>query len=188
VVTPLHDHFNALFSSDPDPWQYRSSWPEKRRLDLLVAILPHERYGSVFEPACASGSLTARLCSRAEVVVAWDASSEAIGHARRLLEADRNVTLECKRVPDDWPEIPMDLVVLSDFLYYLQKDDVATVALLAAQTVSPTGTIVGCHWRGSAHDFSQAGGDAVHSLLAQVLGPPAISYLDERHVIDVWTR
>ncbi len=188
MVTPLQNHFDSLFSADEDPWKYDSSWPEKRRLDLLMAILPDEFYGSIFEPACANGSLTERLFSRAGRVVAWDGSAEAITHARRRLAKNTKVQLACKTVPEHWPTASMDLVVLSDFLYYLPKESVVDVADSALRSVDHGGTIVGCHWRGTAHDFLLPGGDAVHTLLAETLGMPTISYLDDRHVIDVWTR
>lgn len=188
MVTPLQHHFNSLFAADEDPWNYRSSWPEKRRFDLLMAMLPHEYYGSVFEPACANATLTERLCARAGRVLAWDGSPEAIARGRRRLAKNTKVQFACKTVPDHWPTTSMDLVVLSDFLYYLSKERVVDVAELASQSIGVAGTIVACHWRESAHDFLMPGGDAVHLLLTESLGTPAISYLDDRHVMDVWTR
>ena len=184
----LRQHFDSLFALDGDPWSYRSNWLERRRLDLLVAMLPHELYGSIFEPACANGSLTRRLASRGGRVVGWDGSPNAIAQARRFVDMHTHVELAEKSVPDDWPEVPFDLVVLSDFLYYLPTERIIDVALLSARTVRACGSIVGCHWRGSAHDFLVDGGDAVHAVLADVLGPPEMSYIDERHVIDVWNR
>lgn len=188
MVTQLRQHFDSLFALDEDPWSYRSDWLERRRLDLLVAMLPDESYGSIFEPACANGSLTGRLASRGGRVVGWDGSPNAIAHARRFLDSLEHVELAEKSVPDHWPVVPFDLVVLSDFLYYLPKESVIDVALLSAQTVRPCGSIIGCHWRKSAHDFLVDGGDAVHAVLADVLGRPDMSYIDERHVIDVWNR
>ena len=153
-----------------------------------MAILPHEFYPSIFEPACANATLTERLCARAGRVLAWDGSAEAITRARRRLAKNTKVQLACKTVPDHWPMTSMDLVVLSDFLYYLPKERVVHVAELASRSIGLVGTIVACHWRGSAHDFLMPGGDAVHTLLTESLGTPAISYLDDRHVLDVWTR
>ena len=186
-MSDLQAHFDRLFSADRDPWKYRSSWPERRRLDLIMAMLFREFYDSIFEPACASGSLTERLASRAGRVVAWDGSQAAIMHAQRLLAPHPHVVLQNKSVPDQWPDMPVDLVILSDFLYYLPKQSIVDVAVLADRTVRPAGSIIGCHWRGTAHDFCVPGGDAVHAVLTEVLGTPAASYLDDRHVIDVWS-
>lgn len=186
MVTRLKQHFDGLFALDEDPWNYRSDWLERRRLDLLVAMLPQEHHGSIFEPACANGSLTRRLASRGDRVVAWDGSSRAIAHARRFLTLQPHVELAEKSVPEHWPEATFDLVVLSDFLYYLPTEHIVDVAVLAARTVNSGGSIIGCHWRGSAHDFLVDGGDAVHTVLADVLGAPVVSYVDEQHVIDVW--
>ena len=185
-MTHLERHFNSLFALDADPWKYQSNWLERRRLDLLVAMLPHESYSSIFEPACARGSLTQRLAARGSHVVGWDSSANAIAHARRSLASQPHVELVEKSVPEDWPDVPFDLVVLSDFLYYLPQERIVDVAALSAQTAKPRGAIVGCHWRGSAHDFLVDGGDAVHAVLADVLGVPQMAYLDAQHVIDLW--
>lgn len=187
MVTDLQAHFDLLFSAEEDPWNYRSSWPERRRLDLLLAMLPQEHYDSIFEPACANGSLTARLAARSERVVAWDGSLNALAHAARHVAPYSHVELANRSVPDDWPATPFDLVVLSDFLYYLPEEKIIAVANLAAHTVSSSGSIVACHWRGAAHDFRVAGGDAVHAMLTDVIGPSLAGYVDDRHVIDVWT-
>lgn len=187
-MTDMRQHFDSLFALEEDPWKYNSNWRERRRLDLLVAMLPRESYLSIFEPACASGSLTRRLASRGARVVGWDGSPNAIAHARHLLASELHVELDERSVPDHWPEAPFDLVVLSDFLYYLPRERIIDVAALSAQTAGLDGTIVGCHWRGSAHDFLVDGGDAVHAVLADVLGVPQVSYLDGQHVIDIWIR
>lgn len=187
-MTDLHAHFDALFSGDADPWKYRSTWAERRRLDLLLAMLPMERYECVFEPACATGTLTERLATRARRIVAWDGSPHAIGHAERVGIPSPNVEYAVQTVPESWPDMPCDLVVLSDFLYYLPAEMVRTVAALAERTIGRGGSIIGCHWRGSAHDFRLPGGDAVHTVLADILGRPDASYRDDLHVIEVWTR
>ncbi len=186
-MTDLRAHFDSLFAADDDPWNYRSSWPERRRLDLFMAMLPRETYDSVFEPACANGSLTARLAIRSRGLVAWDGSANALAHAQQHLAASPHVEFGHYLVPDHWPEATFDLVVLSDFLYYLPEENIINVATLAAQALGPHGSIVACHWRGSAHDFRVAGGDSVHALLRDVLGAPSASALDTRHVIEVWT-
>ncbi len=188
MLTPLQSHFNSLFADNSDPWNYRTSWAERRRLDLITAMLPDELYDTVFEPACASGSLTERLASRARHVMAWDGSSAAITHAQELTKSHTNVHFAVKSVPEHWPDEPFDLVVLSDFLYYLPREGVVDVAVLAEQSVRPGGSIVACHWRGSAHDFCLPGGTAVHAVLADVLGPATSSYGDQRHLIEGWVR
>ena len=187
MVTELQAHFDLLFSAEEDPWNYRSSWPERRRLDLLVAMLPQEHYDSIFEPACANGSLTARLAARSARVVAWDSSLNALAHAQRHVAPYSHVELANKSVPEKWPGTPFDLVVLSDFLYYLPEENIIDVANLSAQTIVPGGSIVACHWRWVAHDFRVAGGDAVHAMLTDVIGPPLAGYVDDRQIIDVWT-
>jgi hypothetical protein len=77
--------------------------------------------------------------------------------------------------------------VLSDFLYYLSPEEVAEVAMKSISRLNARGTILAGHWKGTAHDFRTPGGISVHSILAEVLGPPSGgSYVDADQLICTW--
>lgn len=182
-------HFDELFTKSSDPWGYRTQFAEQRRHQILLAALESERYWSAFEPGCANGTLTELLAARADRVLAWDASAEAVARARSFVGSIPTVEIEHASVPDRWPPEKFDLIVLSDFLYYLDDSAAREVAKLASESVVPGGLILGCHWLGSAHDFQIPGGAAVHSLIESVLGSvTGPVYLDDRQIIAGWRR
>lgn len=181
------EHFEELFASDPDPWSYRSDFEEMRRHRLLLAMLDSPIYERTFEPACATGTLTALLAQRSKELVAWDGSANAIRHARTLLSELPNVHVESRTIPSSWPDGKFNLIVLSDFLYYLPANEITKVALAARSSVAPSGMILSCHWRGVAHDFLTPGGDAVHGVLTDTLGEAnGPHYVDRRQTIAGW--
>ena len=85
-----------------------------------------------------------------------------------------------------WPTTTFNLIVLVDFLYYLEPADVARVCTAATKSLSPDGTLVVAHWRGSADDFLTSTAD-VHRIARDIVGRPPQSALDDRdHLIDLW--
>ncbi|WP_342051020.1 MULTISPECIES: class I SAM-dependent methyltransferase [unclassified Cupriavidus] len=146
---PKNTEFEAIFAR-PDPWGFESLWYEARKRELLLASLPHRRYPRVFEPACANGLLTGALARRASHVLAMDTVPQAIALAKQRLAAHRNITLRVGTLPRDWPAQTFDLVVLSEFGYYLSADQWQHVVTRAAACLSDDGAIVACHW---ARDF-----------------------------------
>lgn len=188
--SPRHNaaaHFEALFSADPDPWSYRTKFAELRRHDLLIAMLELPMYRRTFEPACASGMLTALLARRSEEVIAWDGSANAVAHARNSMNDLPNVQVARNSVPSSWPDGTFDLIVLSDFLYYLPVEEIQAVAESSRLSLEDGGLIIACHWRGIAHDFLTPGGDAVHRVLTDTLGrATGPRYSDARQRITGW--
>jgi SAM-dependent methyltransferase len=187
VLSEQHAHFDELFTKESDPWGYRTEFAEQRRHQLLLAVLESSRYSSVFEPGCANGTLTELLAGRADRVLAWDASAQAIKRARSAVGSISNIRVEQGSVPDRWPGETFDLIVLSDFLYYLDSAAARRVVEKSAESLVAGGFIVVCHWLGSAHDFRIPGGVAVHGLVESVLGPATGPVcLDDRQIIAGW--
>jgi SAM-dependent methyltransferase len=190
VTLPLlsqEQHFDQLFRTDNDPWCYTSMWAERRRQDLLLAMLDLPTYGRIFEPGCANGVFTSKLAARGLDVIALDGSGEAVRVARKRLTGIANVSVSNYCVPEEWPVGQFDLVVLSDFLYVLSAEDVVKVAHKSMESTSDGGMVLSCLWHDVAHDFLTPGGAAVHEVLHDVLGPvngPA--YLDSGQVIAGW--
>lgn len=181
------EHFEQLFASDPDPWSYRSDFEEMRRHRLVMATLDSPSYDRTFEPACANGTLTALLAQRSNELIAWDGSANAVLHARKALRDLPNVHIASRTVPASWPDGAFDLIVLSDFLYYLPAEEIREVAQAARSSLAPAGMILSCHWRGVAHDFLTPGGDAVHGVLVDTLGEAnGPHYFDRRQIIAGW--
>lgn len=180
--------FDALFRADDDPWRYASSAYERRKRSLMLGCLPLARYERAFEPGCANGVLTAALAARCARVVAWDAAGTAVALARRRLADAAHVQVEARSVPHDWPDGAFDLIVVSEFAYYLSASDLDAMLARIDGTLTPDGTVLACHWRWPIPD-GDTDGDGVHARLAQVLAMPRVTQLVERDFrIDVWCR
>jgi SAM-dependent methyltransferase len=180
--------FDQLYRDSRDPWGTTTHWYERRKRALLLASLPRERYGSVYEAGCGTGHITAELSARATHVVASDASSRALAVARVAIGAAANVSLERHRLPDDWPDRPFDLIVLSEIVYFVDDDDCERIARAAHASAGASGTVVACDWRlpiaGYGHD-----GEEAHRRFEKALALPRLfEYLDRDFVLSGWSR
>ena len=178
--------FDAKFAHDPDPWGTRERWYEIRKRTLMMAALPHARYACAYEPGCANGETTALIAPRCDRLVASDASEKALAIARARLANQANVTLECRVTPDDWPSGRFDLIVLSEFGYFMPDDALARLARRCPDALTESGVVVACHWRHAADDFFRSG-DAVHAELQRHFPwQRAAHHVEADFVLDVW--
>lgn len=132
-------YFEQLFSANPDPWAFRSRWYEKRKRALTLALLPRQRYGRIFEPACANGELSLGLAERGDRLLCMDLSHTAAALAAERLAGYPEVQVVQGRLPEEWPEGEFDLIVLSELGYYLDSDDWRQVIDQARASLSPQG-------------------------------------------------
>ena len=138
--------FAELYAAG-DPWR-ADSWYERRKRAVVLASLPRERYRRAFEPGCGAGELTRDLAARCDAVLASDPVTKAVRRASERTAALPGVRVEQAALPDAVPAEPVDLVVFSEVLYYL---DDATVSAVLDRTVAalPSGAdVVVVHWRG----------------------------------------
>ena len=183
-------YFDALYAHGDDPWGLRERWYERRKRALIAAMLPRERYRNVFEPGCANGELSAVLAQRCDALLAADLHESAVRAARARLAPWPHARVEQRRVPLDWPEAAarFDLIVVSEFAYYLGPDDLQSLGARIDGALADDGCILACDWR---HAFAgrQASAEAVHACFASRCGVLRIAHHVETDVlIDVWTR
>lgn len=157
------EYFEKVYAGSADPWGFTTRWYEERKYALSLAMLPHRRYANAFEPGCSIGVLTALLAARCDRLLSCDVSPEAVRQARRRAPGAR---VEQRNLPGDWPEGPFDLIVFSEFLYYLGPEDLDRVLRLAGESLTPGGTLLAVHWRHLVADYPQTG-DEVHAALAR---------------------
>jgi cyclopropane fatty-acyl-phospholipid synthase-like methyltransferase len=184
------DAFEEKYRANGDPWDFATSPYEQRRYDLIMAMLPRARYRRCFEPGASIGELTRRLATRCDEVVAVEASATAADQAEQLLR-DKHPAVSVVRatIPEWWPTGRFDLVVLSEFGYYFDKDALRVLVERAADLLDADGTLVAAHWRGHSVDHLLHGDD-VHELARDVLrgrlGRPSCVYTEADVRIDVW--
>lgn len=180
-------YFDAMFTRSDDPWEFKSRWYERRKRALTLASLPAERYASAYEPGCANGELSAALATRCDRLLVSDGVDRAVALAQQRLRDHRNVKVLKAWVPEEWPDEQFDLIVLSEFLFYLTPITLRHLARCVLSSLRPNGVVLACHWR---HPIERCvlTGDAAHDQLEDLLDLPNICHLREPDLrLDVWS-
>ncbi len=174
--------FDAVHSKSADPWEYTTSWYERRKRALTLAALPQENYLSGLEIGCSIGTLTAELATRCTSLLAVDASSTAIELAARRLAPFPGVSTRRLTLPADWPGGSYDLVVVSEVGYYLSPSEFELLLQRIQESMAPGGTLLLCHWR---HPISgwELDGDSVHALARNRLRWATAGFYQERDFV-----
>lgn len=184
------DHFDRLYQRDADPWQVHTRWYEQRKQALLLASLPHRRYARALETACGTGALTAALASRCDELLAIDASDTAVRITRRHLarcSPMASVRVIHRALPAGWPAGAFDLIVVSEWAYYLPEADLRALARACHASLAEAGCLVACHWRADFPD-RRHGTDAIHALLGGAPGWTRLAHHEEEDfLLDVWS-
>ena len=181
-------YFDALFRGNDDPWAFKSRWYESRKRAITLAVLPHPRYASAYEPGCANGELSAALATRCERLLVSDGNERAVTLARARLAGCANTRVVRAAMPTEWPDETFDLVVLSEIGYFLSAADLDTVTARVRAGLNPGGTVVACHWRRPI-DGCDMGGDVVNERIGRGLALPHLSgVLEADFRLDVWTE
>ncbi|MCH8611935.1 class I SAM-dependent methyltransferase [Arsenicicoccus dermatophilus] len=189
--------WEARYAADPDPFDVRTSWYERRKIQVVLASLTRERYAVAWDAACGTGDLAVELAQRCGSVLASDASTTAAQLAAELAwqQGISAVTTATHALPDPPPaddlDRPVDLVVLSEVLYYLPEQDRAATARTVLDLLAPGGEVVSVHWRHHPHDAHLSGADAtaeLHEALDAGGLTRAVHHDDADFVSAHWTR
>lgn len=180
------NYFENLYRSSEDPWSFRERWYEQRKRNLTLAALPRSHNGSIFEPGCANGELSARLAERCTQLLCSDTSAIALELASNRLAHRSNVRLLQTRLPEQWPAGRFDLIVLSELCYYLDAQDLDRLIDCARAALNTGGNLLACHWRWPI-DECPLSGDQVHQRLHERLGlPRLLRHEDADLLLEVW--
>jgi 2-polyprenyl-3-methyl-5-hydroxy-6-metoxy-1,4-benzoquinol methylase len=145
-------HFQRLYDASPDPWHFRTSSYERSKYQKTIACLGNRRFSSCFEIGCSIGVLTRMLAGHCEALLAVDIVEEPLRIARKACSRLPWVSFQQMQTPQEWPDRKFDLIVLSEVLYFLSRQDIAAVADRASVTLAPGGFVLLVNWRGEAGD------------------------------------
>lgn len=215
--------FEEMYRADPDPWEVGTSWYERRKTALVMAMLRREKYRLVWDPACGTGDLAVELAGRCERLVCSDLSETACELTRaRLADAEvallppgaiaarrpehRPVSAGFAGLPDimatvercELPARPValagespDLVVLSEFLYYLDEHQRARTWELLDEVCHDETDIVAVHWSPEPEQAHISGSAAQRELNAH-LGEQGwwrlVTHTDIEFVVALWSK
>ncbi len=186
TTVPDANFFEALFAHSDDPWQFKTRWYEERKRAITLASLPARHYGSIFEPGCANGELSAALAPRCNRLLIVDGAEQALTLARQRVAAWPHAEARQGWMPEAWPDESFDLIVISEVAYYLAAAPFKVFIDRVRTSLRPGGTVLACHWRRPI-DGCAMDGDAVHAALHAALAMPRLSTLTEPDFrLDVW--
>jgi SAM-dependent methyltransferase len=187
LSTPAIDRgvFDRMYDAGDDPWGFTTSAYESRKRAITLASLPNGRYASAFEPGCAIGLVTDELANRCDQLLACDVSPRALELARRRLDGARNVRLERRDVPADWPDDRFDLILLSELAYFLDPAELEQLVEAAATTLLPGGDLVAVHWLGPIDGYP-LDGRAAHERLERGPWRRIVEHAEPEFLLEVF--
>jgi trans-aconitate methyltransferase len=183
------DHFDALYAANPDPWNFAASPYERTKYTLTLDAIPKSRSPSALEVGCSIGVLTRLLASRCDSLLAVDAAQAPLVEARRRCADLPGVRFEQMFVPEQWPGGVFDLILLSEVVYYLSREDVGRLATSVTHSLAPVGSVILVHWTGST-DYPLSGDEAV-ALFIERMGSARVVGRADRYAefrLDVLSR
>lgn len=186
--TKSSNDFDQKYSLNVDPWNYRTSWYEKRKYAQTIAALPRERYRNAFEPGCSIGELTKLLATRCDQLLSVDCSSIAVQYAQNATADLKNVQIKQSYLPEQVPEDIFDLIVASEILYYFSFKDLDYFLSTILGHLEPNGHFISVHWRARQVGYGYDGYN-VHTFLTSIPQLIQIVHLDDDNfVLDVMER
>jgi cyclopropane fatty-acyl-phospholipid synthase-like methyltransferase len=183
------EYFDALYTADPDPWNFSASPYERAKYALTLNAMPKARYRSALEVGCSIGVLTRSLASRCNAVLAIDAAQTPLVEAKRRCADLPGVRFEQMFVPDEWPDGVFELILLSEVIYYLSREDVGRLAARVMRSLPNGGSLILVHWTGPTN--YPLSGDEAAALFIERMGSTCIVTRADRYRqfrLDVLSR
>jgi LmbE family N-acetylglucosaminyl deacetylase len=177
--------FASLYAAQDDPWHTADSWYERRKRAVILASLPAEHYRRILEPACGVGELTKHLSERGDEVIAFDAVEEAVLRAKAAAPA---AVLNVAALPSTSTYESVDLIVLSEILYYLSDDDLQASLDHLLPLLEPGGHLLAAHWRPWAPEGPRDAAAAHQVLRDRPELRQLIEHVDEEFLLDLFVR
>ena len=158
------EYFESLYAGSRDPWRFETSEYERGKYERTLGTLAHRRYHRALEIGCSIGVFTAMLAPLCDELLAVDVSEKAMATARERLTSLSHVSVELRRLPEETPEGPFDLIVASEVLYYWPEEVVLAALRRFEEVLAPAGALLAVHWRKETKTYPLQG-DEVHDLL-----------------------
>ncbi len=160
------EYFEDLYEQSPDPWDFETSLYERKKYERTLGVLQGWRYQRALEVGCSIGVFTSMLAPLCDEVLAVDVSERAVDAARERLACFPHARVERRRLPEETPEGPFDLVVASEVLYYWPEEVMLGALRRFEEILAPGGVLLAVHWRKETKTYPLQG-DEVHELLVE---------------------
>ncbi|MBA3388987.1 MAG: nodulation S family protein [Actinomycetota bacterium] len=158
------DYFEGLYAGSRDPWNFETSDYERRKYARTLEALGGRRFRRALEVGSSIGVFTAMLAPFCDELLAVDTSERAVAEAKKRLSGFEHVRVERRTLPEETPDGPFDLIVVSEVLYYLPRDTMLETLRRLENTLDSGGLLLVVHWRKETKTYPLQG-DEVHELL-----------------------
>jgi SAM-dependent methyltransferase len=160
------EYFEDLYEQSPDPWDFETSPYERKKYERTLGVLQGRRYRRALEVGCSIGVFTTMLVPLCDEVRAVDVSEKAVAAARNRLAGFPHARVERRRLPEQTPEGPFELIVVSEVLYYWPEEVMLAALRRFEEVLAPGGVLLAVHWRKETKTYPLQG-DEVHALLLE---------------------
>ena len=92
-------------------------------------------------------------------------------------------------MPEQWPDGAFELILLSEVIYYLSREDVGRLASRVTHSLSKGGSVILVHWTGPTN--YPLSGDEAAALFIERIGPTCVVKRGDRYAefrLDVLSR
>lgn len=158
------EYFEDLYAASEDPWKFATSDYEREKYERTLQALGGRRFGKALEAGCSIGVFTSKLAPHCGELLAIDASRKAIVLARERLSGTPGVRVERRTLPEEMPDEPFDLIVVSEILYYLDRPTMIAALGKLEGALASGGSLLAVHWRRETKTYPLQG-DEVHELI-----------------------
>jgi SAM-dependent methyltransferase len=162
-------HFQRLYEASPDPWGFGSKPYEQEKYWRTVQALGGRRFTSGLEVGCSLGILTRMLAPHCDGLLGVDLVEQPLETARARCADQPGVSFQRMRVPNEWPDLRCDLIVLSEVLYFLTPADIDRCAGRVLASLLPDAMVVLVNWLGQSDDPC-TGDEAANHFIAATTG------------------
>ena len=182
-------YFDAIYTANPDPWKFATSPYESAKYALTLSALPKSRYRSALEVGCSIGvfDLLTGCALRRHCRDRCGQRSAGRGEAQMRGSSGRAVRTDVRagRVADGI----FELILLSEVVYYLSREDVGRLAARVAGSLPKGGSVVLVHWTGETN--YPLSGDEAAALFIEQVGSTCVITRSDRYRqfrVDVLSR
>lgn len=185
-------YFDRLYQAARDPWDFETSPYEAGKYEATLQALGDRQFANAFEIGCSIGVLTERLAPRCARLLAVDVCEEPLAQARARCAQRPQVVLQRMAVPQAFPRMALDLVLMSEVGYYWSHGDLVRACRKIAAALQPGGLWLLVHWT-PVVDEHPLTGDQVHDTVLDFaarsgLLQPLLSRRESRYRLDLLQR
>ncbi|GBQ34794.1 methyltransferase domain-containing protein [Gluconacetobacter azotocaptans] len=174
--------FARLYDGHPDPWGFETRDYERRKYARTLAVLGGRRFDFALELGCSIGVMTAELAPYCSRLLGVDVAEAALLRARARCRGWPGVSFHQGHLPGAFPALPpgsCDLIVVSEFLYFLSRADIGGLAERVLTVRRSDAAILLVNWTGPT-DTPCTGDEAADLFVRQCCGAGMNGAFSER--------